>query len=66
MDKSVVTAKGQVVIPSRLRRKYGIKKGTQVSVYERGGEIILQPLTDEFMLLKPPAIGKKFPVVYML
>ena len=49
MDKSVVTAKGQVVIPSRLRRKYGIKKGTQVSVYERGGEIILQPLTDEFI-----------------
>lgn len=30
MDRSVVTVKGQVVIPFRLRRKFGIKKGTQV------------------------------------
>ena len=25
MDRSVVTAKGQVVIPSKLRRRFGIK-----------------------------------------
>ncbi|MGH9782947.1 MAG: AbrB/MazE/SpoVT family DNA-binding domain-containing protein [Terriglobia bacterium] len=49
MKKSVVTAKGQVVIPARLRRKYGIKKGTPVSVSDRNGEIVLQPLTDEFI-----------------
>jgi len=49
MDKSVVTAKGQVVIPAKLRRKLGIKKGTQVSIYERGSEIVLQPLTDEYI-----------------
>jgi len=49
MDKSVVTAKGQVVIPAKLRRKYGIKKGTPVSVFDRNGEIVLQPLTDEFI-----------------
>ncbi len=49
MDKSVVTAKGQVVIPSRLRRKYGIKKGTPVSVYERDGEIVLRPITGEYI-----------------
>jgi AbrB family looped-hinge helix DNA binding protein len=30
MDKSVVTVKGQVVIPSKLRRRFGIKRGTQV------------------------------------
>jgi AbrB family looped-hinge helix DNA binding protein len=39
MDKAVVTVKGQIVIPSKLRRKFGITKGTQVYVYERKGEI---------------------------
>ena len=49
MDKSVVTAKGQIVIPARLRRKYGIKKGTPVSFSEHNGTIVVQPLTDEFI-----------------
>ncbi len=49
MDKSVVTVKGQVVIPSKLRRKFGIKKGTQVYLYERQGEIVIRPLTDEYL-----------------
>ena len=49
MDKTVVTVKGQVVIPSRLRRKFGIKKGTQVYLYERDGEIIVKPITDEYI-----------------
>ena len=49
MDKSVVTVKGQVVIPSKLRRKFGIKKGTQVHLYERDGEIVIRPNTDEYI-----------------
>jgi AbrB family looped-hinge helix DNA binding protein len=49
MDKAVVTVKGQVVIPSRLRRKFGIKKGTQVSLFERDGEIVIKPITDEYI-----------------
>ncbi len=49
MEKSVVTVKGQVVIPSRLRRKFGIKKGTQVYLYDRDGEIIIKPITDEYI-----------------
>jgi AbrB family looped-hinge helix DNA binding protein len=49
MDKSVVTVKGQVVIPSKLRRKFGIKRGTQVYLYERDGEIVIRPLTDEYL-----------------
>lgn len=49
MDRSVVTAKGQIVIPAKLRRKHGIKKGTPVSIFERGTEIVLQPLTDEYI-----------------
>ncbi len=49
MDKSVVTVKGQIVIPSKLRRKFGIKKGTQVHLYERDGEIVIKPITDEYI-----------------
>jgi AbrB family looped-hinge helix DNA binding protein len=44
MVKAVVTVKGQIVIPSKLRRKFGIKKGTQVYVYERDGEIAISQL----------------------
>ena len=49
MDRAVVTVKGQVVIPSKLRRKFGIKKGTQVYVYERDGEISIKPITDDYI-----------------
>lgn len=59
MDKSVVNAKGQVVIPSKLRRKHGIKKGTKVSIYERGSEIVMQPLTDDYFRSLMGILGKK-------
>jgi AbrB family looped-hinge helix DNA binding protein len=49
MDKSVVTVKGQVVIPSKLRRRFGIKKGTQVYFYERDGEMVIRPVTDQYL-----------------
>jgi AbrB family looped-hinge helix DNA binding protein len=47
VERSVVSVKGQVVIPACLRKKYGIKKGTQISFYEKEVEIIIRPLTDE-------------------
>ena len=49
MERSVVTVKGQVVIPSKLRRKFGMKKGTQVFIYEKDGEIVVRPITDEYI-----------------
>ena len=49
METSVVTSKGQVVIPSKLRRKYGIKNGTRVHFYEVNGEIRLVPVTPELI-----------------
>jgi AbrB family looped-hinge helix DNA binding protein len=59
MDKVVVTVKGQVVIPSRLRRKFGIKKGTQVSLFERDGEIVIKPITDEYIRSMAGITGTK-------
>jgi AbrB family looped-hinge helix DNA binding protein len=41
------TVKGQVLIPVALRRKYCIKPGTKIQVYEEDGRIILQPITRE-------------------
>jgi AbrB family looped-hinge helix DNA binding protein len=46
---STVTTKGRLVIPSRLRRRYGIRKGTRVALIEDGGRIILQPITGEYI-----------------
>ena len=59
MDKAVVTVKGQVVIPAKLRRKFGIKKGTLVSLYEREGEIVIKPITDEYIRRMAGMTGTK-------
>ena len=47
--KTYVSTKGQLVIPAELRRKYGIKPGTRVEVIDRGDQIILQPITEEYV-----------------
>lgn len=48
-ELSTVTTKGQLVIPSRLRRKYSIREGTQVAFLEQANRLVLQPLTAEFV-----------------
>jgi len=48
-EVSAVTTKGQLVIPSKLRRKYAIRKGTQVAFVEEENRLVLQPLTPEFI-----------------
>jgi len=49
VDVAYVTTKGQLVIPARIRRKLGIKPGTKVCFVERGGEILFQPVTKEYI-----------------
>ena len=48
MITTVVTTKGQVVIPSRIRRKLNIKKGTKLYVEEKEHEIVLKPVTADY------------------
>jgi len=48
-ETSVVTTKGQLVIPARLRRRFGIKKGTTISFLEEGRRIVVQPVTRQFI-----------------
>jgi len=49
--ETVTTSKGQVVIPSGVRRKLGIKEGThiQIDVDEENMRIILTPVTREYI-----------------
>lgn len=46
---AIVTSKGQIVVPARIRRKFGIKPGTHIRFIERGQEILFQPVTREFI-----------------
>lgn len=48
MTTTVVTTKGQIVIPSKIRRRLNIKRGTKLCIIEKGDQIILQPLTSEY------------------
>lgn len=48
METSIVTIKGQVVIPSKLRKKVGIKMGTRVLIEEKNGDIVIHPATERF------------------
>jgi len=48
LTTTVVTSKGQVVIPSRIRRKFNIKKGTKLFVEDNEREIVLKPMTPDY------------------
>ncbi len=49
MEEAYVTSKGQLVVPAKLRRRYGIKPGTKVCFIERDKEIVFQPVTKEYI-----------------
>jgi len=43
MDTVKVLAKGQIVIPAPMRRKYGIHPGSEIRLFEYGNFIYLIP-----------------------
>ncbi len=49
--ETTATSKGQIVIPSSVRRRFGIKEGThiQIEVDEAAQRIILKPITREYV-----------------
>jgi len=45
---SRATTKGQVIIPAELRKKFNIRKGTRIAIFEGEGQVILmKPLPDD-------------------
>lgn len=49
--EAYATVKGQIVIPSKIRRKLGITESTriQIDVDEKNKKIILTPITREYI-----------------
>ena len=47
MDVGYVTTKGQLVIPSKIRKKFGIKPGTRVNFFVEDDGIKMVPVTSE-------------------
>lgn len=48
METSVLTSKGQLLIPKRLRTKYGIKSGGKVAFIETPNGVILKAMDENF------------------
>ncbi|MFH0797345.1 MAG: AbrB/MazE/SpoVT family DNA-binding domain-containing protein [Candidatus Omnitrophota bacterium] len=48
MTTAIVTTKGQIVIPSRIRRRFNIKRGTKIYIEERRDELVLKAVTPEY------------------
>ena len=66
MNTSVVTTKGQVVIPKNIRTLLHIKTGTPVHFEPRNGEIVLKPLTPEYFKNMAGVLGTGGKVLKML
>jgi len=49
IEYATVKAKGQVVIPVDIRRKFQIDEGTRVAFLEEEGRLFIQPVTDAFI-----------------
>ena len=48
METSVITIKGQIVVPKKIRDRFGMKKGTKVAFIEQNGKLILQLLDKNY------------------
>jgi len=48
METSVLTSKGQLLIPRRLRKKYGIEAGVKVIFEETEGGVVIRPVNEQY------------------
>ena len=60
--RTVISSRGQVVIPAELRQQLGLEKGTRATWSEERGRLVLTPMTekrlDEIMGFLKPAPGE--------
>ena len=59
METAVVTTKGQIVIPVKIRRRYGIKNGSKVAFIEQEGKLMVQPLDKDYFNNLAGILGEK-------
>ncbi len=48
METSVLTVKGQLLIPKRIRNKYGIKSGVKVIFEETENGVVIRPMNENY------------------
>lgn len=48
METSILTSKGQLLIPKRLRTKYGIKSGGKVIFEETDKGVLITPMNEQY------------------
>jgi AbrB family looped-hinge helix DNA binding protein len=47
--RTMISSKGQVVIPAELREQLGLQKGTAANWSEENGKLILTPITAKLL-----------------
>ena len=47
--RTVISSKGQVVIPAELREDLGLDKGTKATWTREGSRLVLTPLTEKLL-----------------
>jgi AbrB family looped-hinge helix DNA binding protein len=47
--RTVISSKGQVVIPAELREHLGLEKGTPATWMEERGRLVLTPITERIL-----------------
>ncbi|MDF9407975.1 AbrB/MazE/SpoVT family DNA-binding domain-containing protein [Pelotomaculum isophthalicicum JI] len=59
MPVITVSSKGQIIIPSEIRKKFNIKQGDRFQLHEHEGKLVLVPLQDRpFVKLHGTLKGK--------
>ena len=48
METSTVTTRGRIVIPGKIRRKFGLKKGTKIVFADFEGRLTIQPFDSDY------------------
>ena len=48
METSILTTKGQLLIPKRIRNKYGIKSGVKVIFEDTEGGVVIKPMNENY------------------
>lgn len=61
METSILTSKGQLLIPKRLRTKYGIKSGVKVAFVETTAGLVLKPMDEHYFENLAGSLKDSFP-----
>jgi AbrB family looped-hinge helix DNA binding protein len=48
MQTSTMTVKGQILVPAKIRKRKGMKKGTTIIFIEKGDDVIIKALDQNY------------------